>query len=677
MSNRVRANEPEQIQRYKANLTRCLEFLDGIEYSADHVFTNERLGQLTPMDIYHWLAKIAYGTEDPGPEDNPVHARSSTLEYYKKSISHFVPNQHQPWNTISNTGNPTKSKEIHSLLKAVKRKEVRGLGAPSRSDRAFTLEEYEQCLRIMNAFDDEKKRYLYPAITKFQLHMICRIDDSCYTFRQYLQQSDQFPFALTIRMRWSKNVFEERDAPPQIVLASMNSLHCVHLALAVYLELFLGRGEDGNGGSVYLFNALGCKGPKGMIEKVQTFWREDVLCHPNFHKVKAGNLGSHSVKKRATTRARASGCKKDNVDYRARWKDKARQQDRYTEYELAYPDAEVAGVLCHGGPCEYVLAERCQISNEWILEHVTPNINRVYGNGVAIVLGKALLWGVCAPREDCAIAIPDLIRRRVAEAYSILMPQHQVHDKIDQVIEKKLLVISNHEEALIIKKSLELTNIGVDGEDTFGNGRGGETTALLATHFQKLEDMERKLLESHNSHDVHYATINRRLDCIERNVRRLSMVPFCAAPLQQGASSSAHHHQGTPGSVPCPTAAQEASDELLPASGHNPTERMPTFQASLMPNPRDLFVLWHEYEFGVGGRKPAKEFTSVERGRVKFKYCRRKIIWDCVYRMIRCGHTSQSAIDKIYEVYGRSTNVSTIIKRMREDNRVGGHPALR
>jgi hypothetical protein len=118
-------------------------------------------------------------------------------------------------------------------------------------------------------------------------------------------------------------------------------------------------------------------------------------------KTKPGNIGSHSVRKRGKTHARASGCKKDHVDYRTRWKKWRRQQDRYTENELLYPDAEVAGVLCHGGPCEYAIKDDANISNEWIVEHVTPNVSRgVYGNSVAIILGKALLWAIFANIED-------------------------------------------------------------------------------------------------------------------------------------------------------------------------------------------------------------------------------------------------------------------------------------
>ena len=179
---RVRATDPEQLSRYKSNLRRFMKFLDGRNYAENHQFTDDQLGALEPFDIYRWLATMAYGTDDPGPEDDPVHMRASSLEYLKKSISHFMPNSQQPWNTLTKAGNPTKSKEINSLIKAVKRKEVRDLGAPSKADRALTLDEHEQALRLMDTYEDERKRYLYAAIAKFQHHLIGRMDDSCHTF---------------------------------------------------------------------------------------------------------------------------------------------------------------------------------------------------------------------------------------------------------------------------------------------------------------------------------------------------------------------------------------------------------------------------------------------------------------------------------------------------------------
>ena len=79
---------------------------------------------------------------------------------------------------------------------------------------------------------------------------------------------------------------------------------------------------------------------------------------------------------------------------------------------------------------------------------------------------------------------------------------------------------------------------------------------------------------------------------------------------------------------------------------------------------------------GLGGRKPARQFTAIERGRVKFKYCRRKVVWDIIDRMVRGGFTAQVAIDKLYVVYGHIT-VTQIINLMRTDAIGGGHPELR
>jgi hypothetical protein len=650
MSNhrRVRANDPDQLSRYKSNLRRFMNFLDGANYPESHQFTDDQLGVLEPMDIYRWLATMAYGTVDPGPEDDPVHMRASSLEYLKKSISHFMPNSQQPWNALTKAGNPTKSKEVNSLIKAVKRKEVRDLGAPSKADRALTLDEHEQALRIMDTYEDERKRYLYAAIAKFQHHMIGRMDDSCHTFRRHLLQSEQYPFVLTIQMRWSKNVCEERDAPLQIILASMNSLHCVHLALGVYLELFIGRGEDA--GSPYLFNCIECNNcPATMNRKTREFIEKDVFGHRNFVRQRAGHIGSHSIRKRGTTRARESGIKKDHVDYRSRWKNLARLQDRYTETTLVYPDAEVAAVLCHGGPCEYAIKEGANISNEWIISHVTPNINRVYGQGVATVLGKAILWAVFA--EDCAITIPEHMKQKIRLSYERLASsnRHDAHS-ITQPVEKFLLVVSSKEEAVIIERSHKRQRMQRPEEAAEGN----------VVNLQQITEMDKRVIDMQNNMENHFRSIDSRLEKMERNIGRIAMIPF-------GSRQRTTQHT---------TEAIATSTASVPQEELGPRQARPSFECSLMPNPRDLFVLWQEYEVGVGGRKAAKLFTRVEKGQVKFKYCRRKIVWDCIHRLVRSGHTSDNAIDEIYKVYGRSSSVTTIINRMREDAKRGGHPAL-
>jgi len=91
-----------------------------------------------------------------------------------------------------------------------------------------------------------------------------------------------------------------------------------------------------------------------------------------------------------------------------------------------------------------------------------------------------------------------------------------------------------------------------------------------------------------------------------------------------------------------------------------------------------LEILWTEYEFGVGGTKPAKLFTARERGEVKFSYSLWKPFWTLVERMIHFGYSHTNAIEKIESVNcsGRSMSVTQILREIRRDKQRGGNPAL-
>ena len=93
--------------------------------------------------------------------------------------------------------------------------------------------------------------------------------------------------------------------------------------------------------------------------------------------------------------------------------------------------------------------------------------------------------------------------------------------------------------------------------------------------------------------------------------------------------------------------------------------------STLSPNPRTLYLLWDEYENGIGGRTAARLFSREERGKVKDKFYRRKVVWDCVATLVRAGLTAQVAIDRIHHIYGENTTVTNIINRMRHDRRAG------
>ncbi|KAL3673066.1 hypothetical protein V7S43_002361 [Phytophthora oleae] len=59
--------------------------------------------------------------------------------------------------------------------------------------------------------------------------------------------------------------------------------------------------------------------------------------------------------------------------------------------------------------------------------------------------------------------------------------------------------------------------------------------------------------------------------------------------------------------------------------------------ASLSKCPKDLYELWHEFEFGLNEAKEAKHFTAAE----------------CF--------TSEVAIDKVYAAYGRQRSATSIL----------------
>jgi hypothetical protein len=98
---------------------------------------------------------------------------------------------------------------------------------------------------------------------------------------------------------------------------------------------------------------------------------------------------------------------------------------------------------------------------------------------------------------------------------------------------------------------------------------------------------------------------------------------------------------------------------------------------TLSPNPCTLYLLWGEYEHGIGGCKAARLFSRVERGKVKHKYHQRKIVWDLIATLVRAGVTANVAINCLYLVYGAKTMVTIIINGIKQDRQAGTvHPLL-
>ena len=90
-----------------------------------------------------------------------------------------------------------------------------------------------------------------------------------------------------------------------------------------------------------------------------------------------------------------------------------------------------------------------------------------------------------------------------------------------------------------------------------------------------------------------------------------------------------------------------------------------------MDRPKNLYELWHEYMFGHGGNKPAKDFTVRERNQrvkgIKQKYYNWSRIWKLQVYMLNTGMTVENANELIVNTYGGHGMVLKIIKAIVED----------
>jgi hypothetical protein len=609
---------------------------DDTYYAPDEEFTQEQLLEIVPNDLYKWLCMKAYDKPDPGPNDNPVHGRSSSLMYYKKAISHFMPNSLFPWNVGTGQGNPTRSKEVNDLIKAVKKKEVRKQGKPSNAKRALDLIEMKQVLNLLESTPEENSlmRYVVTAFVKFLIHMIARPDDTAELEFDDIKVNTQFPFALLVKMCWSKNITEERESSEQIILGAMDPLFCVLIALAIHLELWMESGLGYTNDNIF---GLESDIPVDAKKRISGRLKSDIFENPNFIKTKPGPVGIYSLRKFPSTFARRNGCATDDVDSRGRWRKHKRQVNTYIEVELPWPDAKVASTLCLGGPCRYALKENSGITDDWLLEHVTPNIFVKFDRAIALTLARPLLWA-CID-DDRSQFVPSGIRNHVQNAYQNL-PNHLP----DNPVEKILLVVS--------MSSNDSVNIddatGAAGGNNNGAGAQEENNQRMAALYSQYTAMRTDMTEVKTEVKSQGTAMVTWFGKINRNLARIGQNPVRRARAPN----------------------QQANQDQAPAQ-QNP--------ATLCRNPRTLYVLWQEYMEGVGGRKAARLFTAQERGRVKYNYHRRKVAWETIAIMVRAGNNADVAIDKIYEVYGRQNRVTIIINRMRQDRVTYHdlHPQLR
>ena len=657
-------NAPTQRHRYHATLVQLMEYKNKITYDADKTFTTTELLTLTPDDVKKWMAFRAFGLEDPSATDDPLNCRSTAIEYWKKAISYFMPNKHAPWTVdpqdpSKGTGNPTRSVDVNSLIRAVRRKETRHLGVPSNADRSFTREEFIQMVDLLSSDGHLINRLRHPAMLKFQFHLIGRSDDTAHVKKSFLSASSQFPGYLVVKMRWSKNVREERDCPYQIILGSFNSKFCVLLSLSLFLEKWI---QDGEGAvSQWLFakgttdashrpikdqdnEANSCKSI--YCRALKKAFTSDSF-EPNSNE--KGSLGSHSVKKFAISEPARTGIINDHIDYRARFKAK-RMQNTYKDTQLDFPDVNCAMRLCIGGVCLYKVKGGLGLTDQWIANEIAPSITSVFGPKVGAVLGKVLLWA-CFEATVVDQVAPDIRHNVIAK----LITKNTGLPDGENPIERVQVLPSEVDGCVSLDEA--------PNEEGIEPGDNGAATALARNNVQwraqmvtKVADVRAKVTHLQQHQISQFALLLRRQKRLEEMVRQLLLAP--ARVITRSSSS-------------------RISGGRRIIQGDTTNHSGDIRHAILHRCPRTLPILWDEYANGIDGNKPASLFTRRERGGSnKYKYSRRLIVWGCLKRLIRGGCTVGTACNRITAVYG-NVSVTKLINRMRHDERNGGHANLR
>jgi hypothetical protein len=123
------------------------------------------------------MSLLAYQTEEPAEGNHPTEARSTGLEFVKKTISSIMPNRNIQWNVESQTRNPTMSLAVNDLIKKIKKAEVRKLGKKSNAKRDMKRAEFCKCLCLLEAeHGNFLKCHRVTAMLKLQFNIIGRAD---------------------------------------------------------------------------------------------------------------------------------------------------------------------------------------------------------------------------------------------------------------------------------------------------------------------------------------------------------------------------------------------------------------------------------------------------------------------------------------------------------------------
>lgn len=681
-------SRPTLLQQYHPTLRKFMGWRNGALYGKDHVFTAEELAAITPEELVRWFRLISFGTETPGPDDRPTLRRSSGIAFCKKAISYFMADGSAQWNSQAQSGNPTMSKAVNKLLAEIKKHEVRKQGKKSNAKRDMKRAEFKKTLMLLQNVNGFVNQYKIPTMLKLQFHLIARTDDICNLESADLREHEQFgSIALQTKVAWSKNVNEERDCPDQIILGSNDPDFCCLIGLAAYLEC---RFTENWGNPRFLFGER--------EDDDEPLRMNDNYCNvlkrqwgtAEFKALAAevrGEIGTHSIRKFASTWAAEHGCTYNEVEIRGRWKGgrNGRVVNLYINVKQLPTDGKVASVLCVGQPVKYKLKANTGITRDWLLTHVVPGISQQYedddANRIADVLSLPLLYACLEP--GCEYLMTPEVYGRVRAAWIILCVEHE-HERDWNPVEKVVLQVHRYENQLVID---ELIAIPGGGGNNGGGGVGGDNDPLLLANravgnqqqlgiiTNQLHQLKQDLTQA-KMENLH-AVSELRSYCQHQfgNVhttfgKLLQQAPTRRVPVNRPANAT------TAVAMAAATTVNATANAANAGGGVRRREFAP-LRAGLSKCPRTLHDLWREWTDGLEGNKPASQIKRHERGgKMRYVYFNRKIVWDVIKKMTDKNVSHLTAIDNIETAYGRNKSLSHYIACLKRDKKTGGHPNL-
>ena len=648
-------------KKYEANMLDFMSWFHGRgePYPLGTIFTRDELLLVKPVDIHDWLAVACFGIADYDIEEHrPTGCRSYTLLYKKKAVSFFMPNQQPQW--CDDRGNPTKAAVVNKLIDLVKKFEARREGAPSHVKRPLTQPKFLLMQKKLQSQTDWAFKIRYRAMNIYQYHLIGRADDTCHFKVRDIRGHKTFDFALQTKVRWSKNVRDERRCPDQIILGAHDPSWCVFIHMAVYIESFLEKQPNAK----YLFtDKMSETAPNAMKATWSDRMRKVVWSDPAFKEMapeldEDGGIGTHSNRKFAADSAAKHGCTSEQVEIRGRWKVAAGKQVMvYIDVKRDYEDAKVCSALCCGAPVKYALKEGLvqKISHQWLCTHVVPHIACRFRNDAKLchIFGLALLYACVS--ESSLVEVPEHIRHRVHVAYNGLALEETLP------VMKVPLLVHRVGDQLQISEITGNDLLNLDGDGGGQAASAGAVTEALQALYIRSSQHELQLnniqLTLQALHSELRNFIDSKFRILNNNIRAARGTIVGGFAIQANANGGRLHTLNNPD-------APLLNEVVRPAR--------------LVHKPTAVLQLWQEYKVGLNGNKPAQQFTMNERNSsrdLKTMWHRRNKVWALIERMIQRGFSAEMAIHRIEQVYGSNISITTLIQKIQADK--GDHPNLR